>query len=206
MGNQSQNPAWNKFFQARNTYLIWLNNEEKGQSAIQLYSSALKNFGDFLYETDFSVDSDANITDEIVIAWKQSLIKKQFKQNTIRLYMTALKYFFDWSVSNKFYQYCPIDNNDIPPPEEGIHYLIPDGDVKKILFADSTLISRKKNVERNGAIVVMILECGLKVSDIIALQICDLDFGKACELKSRRPPSVSSPNLFKSNNTKLQNA
>lgn len=170
-----RNSVLEKYNRICKIYFEWLTNSEKSQSTLELYPNVLNMFGEHLQCYNFSVFYGNNPKADTVLSWKQSLIVQNFKQSTIRTYLTVLRLFFDWAVQNEYYLQSPVNEMDIPVNLKQDHSILSDDEIKTLLYEKPNSIRKNNYLERNRAIVVIILQCGLKVSEIVDLKYKDLD-------------------------------
>ena len=119
-------------------------------------------------------------------------VKEGVKASTIATYRAKLNPFFKWLKHKRHIAASPFDN--MPHPKvvyEDPKYLH-QGEIKKILTAVgfsihwSTLFVRKRNL----AIIVLLLYTGLRKSELVNIELHDLDLAR-CELRVNAATSKS---------------
>ena len=151
-----------EFEKARERYLRSLVALNKSESTIEKYTIVLNRIGADLDE----------ITPEALDEWRD---KQQNKANTTAHYLTIFHTFLKWC--NKKNIISEVFEIEKPKPEQIEYNLLNKEDIDKIISGTSTKI-HKENYCRNRAIVLLLLQTGMRNGEIRALKVNDLDFGK----------------------------
>ena len=106
-------------------------------------------------------------------------IRRGVKKTTIATYWTKLIKFFDWLVLKGYIASNPLKNESLEFPR--IRYddrkYLERKDMKKILVAVSATTQWQNNLirARNAAIIAVALYCGLRRTELLSLQVSDVD-------------------------------
>lgn len=143
------------------------------------YARVLADFEKYL--TDRQTNGN-DISTVDALGYRQAIRDRGASQNTARQYMTDLNAFFNWCVRVKICAENIIQIDDIPEQTEIEYTLLDRWEIDKIL----AYRPRKDTVlgARNRAIVTILLQAGLRNSELRALALADLDF-KACTITVR---------------------
>ena len=160
------------FRTAREAYLADLR-ISKSQKTYEQYELVLRKFGEWLEQTTAEQPQE-QITPLTITAWKQAVAERGVKQNTIIHYLMILKLFFRWAIANRFYSEQPVEN-EVFPQEEEIKHDIPTLDEIQLLLSGK-IPPRTPHALRNLAIVTLFIESGLRVSELCALTVGNVDF------------------------------
>lgn len=160
------------FRTAREAYLADLR-ISKSQKTYEQYELVLRKFGEWLEQTA-AEQMQEQITPLTITAWKQAVAERGVKQNTIIHYLMILKSFFRWAIANRFYSEQPVED-EVFPQEEEIKHDIPTLDEIQLLLSGK-IPPRTPHALRNLAIVTLFIESGMRVSELCALTVGNVDF------------------------------
>ncbi len=150
-------------------YINTLHSLKKSPSTIESYKRATRIFGEFLDQ------QKQEITPYAVSSWRNSLSKSDIKPNTVKQYMVNLRTFFSWCERMKLIEHSLVTAEDMPKPEPVEYDLLTYDEIQMLLHQKPKGIF-SKTACRNRAIVVLLLQAGLRNSEIRSLKPKDLDF------------------------------
>lgn len=162
------NELYNKFIDEKKSYC-----EEK---TITYYEENLTKFIEYV--------ADEELTREIYIKYIFELRKKNIKNTSIRTYCRAVKAFSHWLLDNEYIEKDITYNVKLPREDKDLVIPLSSEEVKNI---DDVVISTV-NIEmkekhnpiylRNLLIIHLMLDAGLRKSEVIKLNINDIDVNK----------------------------
>lgn len=162
------NELYNKFIDEKKSYC-----EEK---TITYYEENLTKFIEYV--------ADEELTREIYIKYIFELRKKNIKNTSIRTYCRAVKAFSHWLLDNEYIEKDITYNVKLPREDKDLVIPLSSEEVKNI---DDVVISIV-NIEmkekhnpiylRNLLIIHLMLDAGLRKSEVIKLNINDIDVNK----------------------------
>lgn len=164
---------------AESAFLADLRVSSKSTATYEKYSFVLRLFDEWMTANLATTSSETQsevITPIIITQWKQALAQRGVKVNTIFNYLTVLRAFFKWAVENKFYTEQPVLKSSFPKQEEIKHDVLTLNEIKVILSGKIPHHTPHDLAIRNRAIVIFLMETGLRVSELINLKIKDLDY------------------------------
>lgn len=177
-----------KFEQAKDLYLADLKTRTESKATLESYGRVLNQFSEWLngyVKTNAPLfgGHSGEVPPTIVTAWKQSLAMRPMQdgtqgmnRNTIRYNLTVLHAFFKWSIEQEIYQNQPVQSGMFPKAEEIKYDLLSKEEIELILSGRLPKYTPKKVASRDKAIVILLAESGIRVSELTALRIGDLDF------------------------------
>ena len=146
------------------------------EPTIEYYKLNLGFFDKFLEEHHTNIklcDLELNrLTKEDFIGYINKCREKGIKNSSVRTYARAIKVFFRWC-HNEGYIKTNITYN-VKFPKADNKQVIPLSNTRVNTLYDA--ISSKNCAERNTAIFSLMLDCGLRLGEIVALNIDDIDF------------------------------
>lgn len=157
------NELYEKFINEKKSYC-----EEK---TITYYEENLTKFIEYV--------ADQELTRDIYIKYIYELRKKNIKNTSIRTYCRAIKAFSHWLLDNEYIEKDITYNVKLPREDKEIVVPLSEDEVIKIdnvilipVFSDSILYLR------NALIVHLMLDAGLRKSEVINLNVNDIDLDK----------------------------
>lgn len=156
-------------------YINTLPSTKKSDKTILSYSIILKKFGDYLN----SLEQDGEIEPITVVNFRTELYSTNVKTNTIRYDMTVLHTFFEWAKRMHLIEQNPVEREEIPKEQQIEYNLLSLDEIKTVLTELPPRINRKTAL-RNRAIVILLVQVGLRNSELRMLTPADLDFENKC--------------------------
>lgn len=156
-------------------YINTLPSTKKSDKTILSYSIILKKFGDYLN----SLEQDGEIEPITVVNFRTELYTTNVKTNTIRYDMTVLHTFFEWAKRMHLIEQNPVEREEIPKEQQIEYNLLSLDEIKTVLTELPPRINRKTAL-RNRAIVILLVQVGLRNSELRMLTPADLDFENKC--------------------------
>lgn len=156
-------------------YINTLPSTKKSDKTILSYSIILKKFGDYLN----SLEQDGEIEPITVVNFRTELYTTNVKTNTIRYDMTVLHTFFAWAKRMHLIEQNPVEREEIPKEQQIEYNLLSLDEIKTLLTDIPPRIDRKTAV-RNRAIVILLVQVGLRNSELRTLPLSALDFENNC--------------------------
>lgn len=157
------NELYNKFINEKKSYC-----EEK---TITYYEENLTKFIDYV--------ADQELTRDIYINYIYELRKKNIKNTSIRTYCRAVKAFSNWLLENEYIDKditfrvkLPREDKDIVVPLSEEEVIRIDDVIMMPVFTDNLLYLR------NALIIHLMLDAGLRKSEVINLNVNDIDVNK----------------------------
>lgn len=165
-------------------YILSCRCEGKSPQTLAIYQTVLKNFVWYCHKYDFP-DMVQKLTPYHIrqfIGYLTSendrwgsanpLARKPATQTTAHDYYRALKTFFNWLEREELIQDNPFKNMKPPKIEKKVIQALTEVEIERLLSA----YSGKTALDvRNKAIVSMLLDCGLRVSELANLTLDDVD-------------------------------
>lgn len=158
-------------------YIGTLPSTKKSVKTIESYSVVLKKFGEYL-NAALPCD-DGEIEPITVVNFRTELYSTNVKTNTIRYDMTVLHTFFAWAKRMRLIEQNPVEREEIPKEQQIEYNLLSLDEIKTVLTELPPRINRKTAL-RNRAIVILLVQVGLRNSELRMLTPADLDFDNKC--------------------------
>ena len=186
--NTEQNPEFvNSFLDYSITIL------NKSPNSVKEYNYDLNMFLKFLKvhfkltnETDFkkiiikdiSIDIIRKVTPEDILSFLSYLaLSQNCKPTTRARKISTIRIFFAYlSQKAKLIENNPAQNIETPKKEKRMPKYLSLEDSKKLL--EVTIDQNDENKERDYAIITIFLNCGLRLSELIGINIKDIDFSE----------------------------
>jgi site-specific recombinase XerD len=141
--------------------------EGKSPNTLEDYSTRLKRY----IGTNGDVPADA-VSALDIRAYLSKLQSQGLQQTTVRSHYKVLKTFFNWLIAEELLDKNPMSHVKPPKlPKKMVHPFSPD-DIEKLLILTSgnTFLD-----VRNRAIILMFLDTGVRLSEMAAFTLADLD-------------------------------
>lgn len=165
-----------EYERASRQYLAALPSMKKSVQTIRCYQSVLSAFRDFLFSDEQNrTDAAEQISPITIGAWRNQMFQN-VSINTIRHYMTVLSAFFRWCVRMGAIEKSPIESAEIPKKEQIEYDLLSLDEIKRVLSANAHKLG--ENYCKNRAIVVLLIQTGIRNAELRDLRLSDLDFDR----------------------------
>jgi site-specific recombinase XerD len=109
-----------------------------------------------------------------------ALMKQGFKRATIRLRFAALRSFYKFLVLRRGMGRSPVAEVQLPKPERSLPVVLTIAQIDELLGIPLRLPVDKKSPpwlpQRDTAILELFYSCGLRISELLALDVKDVDF------------------------------
>lgn len=165
--------AYTKFNEIKTAYLSSLQTISKSTATYEKYSRVLNDFAKWLEQND---SEQTEITAVMILSYSKAVKERGACNNTLRHYLIILRSFFAWCVNHKFYTEQPVLREDIPKEERIEYDLLTEEQIEKILTSAPPKYSHAKTALRNRALITLLIQSGLRASELIKLKVGDLDF------------------------------
>ena len=156
-------------------YINTLPSTKKSVKTIESYSVVLKKFAGYLNALPY----DGEIEPITIVNFRTELYSTNVKTNTIRYDMTVLHTFFAWAKRMRLTEQNPVEREEIPTEQQIEYNLLSLDEIKTVLTELPPRINRKTAL-RNRAIVILLVQVGLRNSELRMLTPADLDFENKC--------------------------
>lgn len=127
---------------------------------------------------DFSIDDLKKIKSNDILAFLSYLaLNNQSKAATRARKISTIRIFFSYlSQKAKIIEINPAQNIDTPKQEKRLPKYLSLDDSRKLL--NVTMDMNDENKERDYAIITIFLNCGLRLSELVGINIRDIDFSE----------------------------
>lgn len=109
-----------------------------------------------------------------------ALMKQGFKRATIRLRFAALRSFYKFLVLRRGLARSPVAEVLLPKPERGLPVVLTIAQIDELLGVPLRLTADRKSPPwlplRDAAILELFYSCGLRISELLALDVKHVDF------------------------------
>ena len=109
-----------------------------------------------------------------------ALMKRGFKRATIRLRFAALRSFYKFLVLRRGLARSPVAEVQLPKPERGLPVVLSVAQIDDLLGIPLRFPPDKKSPawlpQRDVAILELFYSCGLRIAELLALNVKDVDF------------------------------
>lgn len=109
-----------------------------------------------------------------------ALMKQGLKRSTIRLRFAALRSFYKFLVLRSGLGRSPVAAVQLPKPDRSLPVVLTVAQIDNLLNMPHTLPADPKSPPwlrlRDAAILELFYSCGLRISELLALDVADLDF------------------------------
>jgi len=127
---------------------------------------------------DIDIDTIKKVTPEDILSFLSYLaLNQNSKPATRARKISTIRIFFSYlSQKAKLIEINPAQNIETPKKEKRMPKYLSLDDSKKLL--DVTLDENDENKERDYAIITIFLNCGLRLSELVGINIKDIDFSE----------------------------
>lgn len=160
----------NEYNEIITQYLDSLPSMKKSLNTVRMYTSILNRYADYLCKHQKS-----DVSPLSVVGWRVYLFDEGISSNSVRYYMTVLHGFFEWSVRMQLCSTNPVKLEEMPEQKPIAYNLLTMDEIKQ-LFRETPRHMHDKTTPRNRAIIFLLLQAGMRNSELRALRLCDLNF------------------------------
>jgi site-specific recombinase XerD len=145
--------------------------EGKADRTLVLYGQSITYFSQWLIAQGSTADL-SNLTRDNVLGWLDSLRGRGQTAGTIRTRWRGLRRFVNWLVSEGIIKKDPLAGIVVDKPEPPLVPVFTDEELTALLGA-----CRGKNFNdlRDAALIRLLIDCGLRVSELTGIDMEDLD-------------------------------
>ena len=108
------------------------------------------------------------------------LMKQELKRSTIRLRFAALRSFYKFLVLRRGLANSPVAGVQLPKPDKQLPVVLSVAQIEQLLNMPLTLEPDPKSPGwlrlRDAAILELFYSCGLRISELLAIDVSDVDF------------------------------
>lgn len=164
---------------AKKLYLVNCETSGKSKNTIESYERTLRFFGDYL--SGRSVCNIDNITPSDLMDWKNKTAT-EVSSPTLRLYVTHLKGFFDFCFDMEFIPKNPFKKRVMEvvvkdtDRKDTTGHVLPEACFRPIFTNRAPSHTHRKAIERNRAILALLLTSGIRCENLCRLTLSDLFF------------------------------
>ena len=144
-------------------YFFKDNSSRLCSNTVKSYSCSLKNFFNFINKSFYEVKRGD------IKAWFAELDKRGYKPKTINIRLTAIQSFYKYCVEESLVSKNPALNIEMPKLPDSIPYYL-----EKPQLA--ILMEASKEDTRNRTIVATLYATGVRISELLSIEISDIDF------------------------------
>lgn len=160
---------WNDIMES---YLDYINNEKKlSGNSVEAYKRDIIQFGDYL--KDLKVYSILDINKTTIITYMLYLQKNGKSSSTISRNLASIRCLFSYLLNNSMIKEDPTLNLKSPKSEKKFSSILTIEEIKKFLKQPNVEVEKGS---RDKAMLELLYSTGLRVSEILSLNIEDLDF------------------------------
>src|SRR5215216_3789120 len=153
------------------TFLDALSGKNRSSATIRAYQTDIAQFISFLHENNVSIHTPADVEKIDVMEYLSSLAKKELTGIARARKMSAIREYFRFLEGVEVISKSPTTGIETPKREKnGRQVLRPDEYIKMLYLAGAN--------PRDYAILQVFLQTGIRVSELAALRIEDIDFIK----------------------------
>lgn len=168
-------------------YINFLGSQNVSENTLRNYSGVFKCFSDYLktaIDEKKGSASESEIGSRLIYNFSSFLFDSGEKSsNTVRHYLAIIKAFFEHLISAGIEDKNPVEKKLLPKEKEIKRDLLSRDEIQKLLTCDPKKMHRK-NAIRNKAIIMLLIQCGMRNSELRSLYLSDLDF-ETCTIKIR---------------------
>lgn len=175
--------------QAKNLYLADLRTNDMTAETLKTYDRILGYYFSFCESKPVSLDVASPAS---VAAYKASMSERENKLVTITMHLNIIRLFFDFAIRCQLLQAANPVLPELMPPRKKVRaehkpydHLMPEQDMLALFTNARPSGVHKANFLRNRAIILTLLGCGLRNTELRSLTPADLQFGDEDEAQVR---------------------
>ncbi|WP_322857326.1 tyrosine-type recombinase/integrase [Mycobacterium shigaense] len=166
----------------RSSFYRFLRVEGKAERTLVLYGQSLTYFGRWLTDQGQPVDV-SSLTRDNVLDWLDSLRAHGLKTGTVLTRWRGLRRFTNWLVSESIIDTDPLAGITVDKPEPPPVPVFTDDELAALVGACK---GKAFNDRRDEAVIRLLLDCGLRVSEVTGIDVDHLDLnGEAVEVTGK---------------------
>lgn len=136
---------------------------------IECYSSFVMPFVDYI-----GADADIyTINRDLVNNYINLLFKRQISRSTVSTYVRHIKIFLKW-IESEYEHFLQADKIKVPKTPKKVAHIFTDDEIVAIF--EAVQVSEEWISIRNRLIIALMLDSGLRQSEVCTLQRCDINF------------------------------
>lgn len=151
-------------------FILELEIEGRAYNTIRNYKSKLNHYAKFFKEREVE---PFELTRKDVNDYVLSLVDQNYQNSTINITISRLKKLFDYAVEQEFIDVNPVRYKNRPITKKVINVLS-DDEVKRMLKVVKTHGDLRIINQRDYVIFMMLIDCGLRISEIETLNNDDI--------------------------------
>lgn len=151
-------------------FILELEIEGRAYNTIRNYKSKLNHYAKFFKEREIE---PFRLTRKDVNDYVLSLVDQNYQNSTINITISRLKKLFDYAVEQEFIDVNPVRYKNRPITKKVINVLS-DDEVKRMLKVVKTHGDLRIINQRDYVIFMMLIDCGLRISEIETLNNDDI--------------------------------
>ena len=153
-------------------YLTHVTSLGRSEAGLKAYSDRLRYFRDFALQK--KVKSLHEVTPRLIEAYTDSLLQRGLKSSSVASYMRTVGQFLSWAYKRGLTLTRLEDRIELPKDEETLPPTpLTEEDVNEIF---ELLSGSWTTTKRNRAILEVMYACGLRLAEVIGLNVGDVDF------------------------------
>ena len=145
--------------------------EGKADRTLVLYGQSITYFSEWLAAQSLPADL-SNLTRDNVLHWLDALRARGLSTGTIRTRWRGLRRFVNWLVAEDILEIDPLAGIVVDKPEPPPVPILTDDDLTALLNACK---GKAFNDLRDAAVIRLLIDCGLRVSELTGIDTKDLD-------------------------------
>jgi integrase/recombinase XerD len=159
------------------SFADWLNNHDRRPATVRTYLRVVKNFVAWRMSDRQINDSSSVTVGRLDLAdYRESLRQRGLKASSINLYLAALDTWLEWAIETNQRADNPAARlrRIKTTTSQRAPVALSRRDVSKLLDE----AARTRHAARDGALVTLLVQTGLRVGEVCHLQWCDIDVGE----------------------------
>ena len=149
----------------------FLNVEGKSERTRILYGQSVRYFASWLIAQEFE-DDLSSFTRDNVLGWLESLRQRQLTDGTILTRWRGLRRFGNWLLSEQIIATDPLAGLTVDKPDAPLVPILNDDELVALVGACK---GRAFNDVRDAAVIRLLIDCGLRVSELTGIDLKHLD-------------------------------
>ncbi len=161
-------------------FLNYLRYEKnRSELTVERYEKSLRLFEEYFRECSSELDW-ATVDGDIIRGWMEYRMDHGMAASTVNADLAAVKTFFRFALARKMVGKDPAHSVKGPKKQKPLPVFVKEGDMDRLL--DEEQWSEEYKDVRARTIILLFYETGIRVSELVGLNDCDVDF-EALQLK-----------------------